>query len=163
MDAGARRHGGELPRAGGRAQPRPARRARARRAQRRARARHARRATPGTARLAAGRGAERACGYLLELAEREGLDGWVLIPTHDEEAALIARHRDALARSYRLTTPPWEMLRAAYDKRRTHELGARLGLDQPWTVFPDGAAELELAEGRFPVVIKPAYKAPRTG
>src|SRR5690242_13327098 len=46
--------------------------------------------------------------YLLEMAGHEGLDGWVLIPTSDEEAALIARRRDALSARYRLTTPPWE-------------------------------------------------------
>lgn len=96
--------------------------------------------------------------YLLELAEREGLGGWVLIPTHDEEAALIARHHARLAERYRLTTPPWEILRDAYDKRRTHELGAQLGLVQPWTVFPAGPEDLARAEGRFPVVVKPAYK-----
>jgi len=102
-------------------------------------------------------------GQLLELAERESMRGWVLIPTHDEEAAVIARHRDELASRYRVTTPAWETLRAAYDKRFTYTLGARLGLHQPWTVFPDGEAALEQAEGRFPVVIKPAYKADANG
>ena len=96
--------------------------------------------------------------FLIELADRDRLDGWVLIPTHDEEAALIARNHDALGRRFRLTTPPWEVLRAAYDKRRTHELAARLGLAQPWTIFPAGPPDLERADGRFPVVIKPAYK-----
>jgi predicted ATP-grasp superfamily ATP-dependent carboligase len=103
--------------------------------------------------------AARRVQYLLDLAEGERLHGWVLIPTHDEEAALIARHRETLARRYRLTTPAWETLRAAYDKRSTYALGARVGLDQPWTVFPDGESALEQAEGRFPVVIKPAYKS----
>jgi D-aspartate ligase len=104
-------------------------------------------------------GTERArVEYLLALAEREQLGGWVLIPTHDEEAALVARHHDSLASAYRLTTPPWEILRAAYDKRRTHELGAQLGLMQPWTVFPASADDLGAADGRFPVVVKPAYK-----
>jgi D-aspartate ligase len=97
--------------------------------------------------------------YLIELADREGLRGWVLIPTHDEEAALVARHHDALARCYRLTTPPWETLRAAYDKRRTHAVAAELGISQPWTIFPADPVDLERAAGRFPVVVKPAYKA----
>lgn len=97
--------------------------------------------------------------WLLGLARRERLDGWVLIPTHDEEAALIARHRDELATRYRVTTPPWEALRDAYDKRATHALAARLGLDQPWTVLPRSAAELAVAEGHFPVIVKPAFKA----
>jgi D-aspartate ligase len=96
--------------------------------------------------------------YLLRLAEREDLDGWVLIPTHDEEAALIARNRRALGRHYRLATSSWERLLAAYDKRCTHALGARLGLDQPWTIFPDRAGQLGRADGHFPVVVKPAYK-----
>src|SRR5829696_1419969 len=106
------------------------------------------------------RGEERGrVAYLLGLAERERLDGWVLIPTHDEEAALIARHHDTLRPVYRLTTPPWNTFRAAYDKRCTHALAARLGLRQPWTMFPDGRADLGRASGRFPVVVKPAYKA----
>ncbi len=96
--------------------------------------------------------------YLIELGEREGLDGWALIPTHDEEAALIARHHDVLRRRYRVTTPDWDTLRAAYDKRCTHELGARLGLSQPWTIFPTDGADLDQARDRFPVVVKPAFK-----
>jgi D-aspartate ligase len=97
--------------------------------------------------------------YLCDLADREGLRGWVLIPTHDEEAALVARHHDVLAERYRLTTPPWETLRTAYDKRATHAAGARLGLAQPWTLFPRAAGDLAEAEPRLPVVVKPAYKA----
>ena len=96
--------------------------------------------------------------YLRELADREGLRDWVLIPTHDEEAALIARHHAALGERFRLTTPPWETLRTAYDKRATHAAAARLGLAQPWTVIPRGEADLAEAERRLPVVVKPAFK-----
>lgn len=96
--------------------------------------------------------------YLLDLAERERLDGWVLIPTHDEEAALVARHHDVLARRYRLASSPWSLLQAAYDKRCMHQLGASLGLPQPWTTFPADANDLGRAAGHFPVVVKPAYK-----
>lgn len=96
---------------------------------------------------------------LCELARREGLQGWVLIPTHDEEAALIARHHAELAECFRLTTPPWETLRMAYDKRETHAVARRLGLAQPWTLVPRGEADLAQAERHLPVAIKPAYKA----
>lgn len=121
-------------------------------------------AVAGASRYAGGRlawppGAESSrVEYLLELARRERLDGWVLIPTHDEEAALVARHRDTLAGRYRLTTPSWETLRMAYDKRCTHALAERAGLHQPWTIFPEGPDQLAQAEGHLPVVIKPAYK-----
>jgi predicted ATP-grasp superfamily ATP-dependent carboligase len=102
--------------------------------------------------------ASRRVGYLLELAARERLDGWVLIPTHDEEAALVARHADALGVRYRLTTPSWETLSIAYDKRRTHAFATAEGLAQPWTAFPADESELACASGRFPVVLKPAVK-----
>ena len=121
----------------------------------RSRRRHATRVP----RLAWPEGEEARVAYLLDLAEREPLEGWVLIPTHDEEAALFARHHDALTRRYRLTTSPWETLRAAYDKRCTHALAAGAGVAQPWTVFPAGVADLARARDRFPVVVKPAFKA----
>jgi D-aspartate ligase len=106
-----------------------------------------------------GGGEQARVDYLCRLADREGVRGWVLIPTHDEEAALVARHHEVLGERYRLTTPPWETLRTAYDKRATHAAGARLGLAQPWTLFPRTAADLAQAEPRLPVVVKPAYKA----
>src|SRR5688572_1394248 len=57
--------------------------------------------------------------YLLELGRRHGLDGWALFPTGDEVAAFLARNHDRLAERFRPTTPPWTVLRWAYDKRLT--------------------------------------------
>ena len=97
--------------------------------------------------------------HLLELAEREGLRGWVLIPTHDEEAALIARHRDELARQ--LSGDDTRLGGVAGRLRQAHHARARLtpGPRPAVDVFPGREGALEQAEGRLPVVIKPAYKA----
>jgi D-aspartate ligase len=97
--------------------------------------------------------------HLCSLADRERLHGWVLIPAHDEAAALIARHHAELAERFRLTTPPWETLETAYDKRATHAVAAELGLRQPWTVVPTTDADLDEAERHLPVVVKRAHKA----
>ena len=70
---------------------------------------------------------------LIELCRRERLDGWTLIPTDDEDAALIAREHDALGRCFVLTTPPWEILQRAYDKRLAYELAADAGVPVPKT------------------------------
>jgi D-aspartate ligase len=96
--------------------------------------------------------------YLLGLAQREGLRGWVLIPSGDETAALIARHHDKLSESFALTVPPWEVLRLAYDKRETYELAERVGVEVPWTLWPAGRADLEAADIDYPVILKPAVK-----
>jgi predicted ATP-grasp superfamily ATP-dependent carboligase len=104
----------------------------------------------------AGEAAQLRC--LHELAQRHELDGWVVFPTGDEPAALLARHAPSLADRYRLTTPSWEAMRWAYDKRLTHALATRLGVAQPWTLCPRGAAELAEIDCPFPVVLKPAVK-----
>jgi D-aspartate ligase len=94
---------------------------------------------------------------LLELCRRERLDGWTLIPTDDEDAALIAREHDALSERFVLTTPPWEILRYAYDKRLTHQLAADAGIAVPETHPSD--ADLSGVHLSFPVIVKPAFRA----
>jgi D-aspartate ligase len=96
--------------------------------------------------------------YLLELAQRERLHGWVLIPSGDETAALIARNHMALDESFALTVPPWEVLRLAYDKRETYAVAERVGVEVPWTLWPAECPDLESADIDYPVILKPAVK-----
>jgi D-aspartate ligase len=103
----------------------------------------------------------RRVAHLLELAAREHLEGWVLIASGDNEAAMVARHHEQLAAAFRVTTPPWEVLRWAYDKRCTHALADRLGIPTPATWQPTGADQLRLLDTELPVVLKPAVKAER--
>src|SRR5215203_1934032 len=96
---------------------------------------------------------------VLELAARDGLTGWALIPTSDEDAAMVAREHAALSRRYTHTTPDWPILRLAYDKRETHALAARHGLAQPWTAVPARSGGPSSATPPFPAILKPALKA----
>lgn len=96
--------------------------------------------------------------YLLGLARRAGTEGWALIPSGDETAALVSRYHDELSTSFVVTVPPWEVLRAAYDKRQTYALARRIGVEVPWTLWPAGKAELEAADIDYPVILKPAVK-----
>jgi predicted ATP-grasp superfamily ATP-dependent carboligase len=96
--------------------------------------------------------------YLLDLAAHDGIDGWVVFPSGDEAAALLAHHHARLSAHYRLTVPPWEVTRWAYDKRRTYELASEIGLPIPWTYCPASRAELATLDCPFPVVLKPAHK-----
>jgi len=103
----------------------------------------------GTARVA----------FLMQLATLYRLDDWVLYPTDDESAALVARNHEALSSGFRLTTPPWEILRWAYDKRLTYGLASRLGIDHPWTLYPQNRDEVAALDCTFPAILKPAAKA----
>jgi D-aspartate ligase len=96
--------------------------------------------------------------FLLNLADEAQLEGWMLFPTGDETAALLARHQAALSERFALTTPPWEVLRWAYDKRLTYELAGEIGIPYPRTWYPTAAAEASGLGIAFPAIIKPAVK-----
>lgn len=96
--------------------------------------------------------------YLLRLGAKHRLDGWALYPTGDESAALIARHHEVLSERFRLTTPPWEVMRWAYDKRLSYRLAAEVGVDHPWTRRIGSREEIATLDCVFPVILKPAHK-----
>lgn len=95
---------------------------------------------------------------LLNLATKHDVKGWLLIPTDDEGARLIAQHYEVLAEHFALTTPSWDVLRWAYDKRLTYALCRNVGVDCPWTVCPTSRDEVATLDCPFPAIIKPAYK-----
>jgi D-aspartate ligase len=98
---------------------------------------------------------------LLETGVRNGLKGWTLFPGSDIEAELLARNYSTLADYFRVTTPSWDVMQWAYDKRLTYRLAAEAGIDFPWTYFPAGREDICNLDGPFPMVLKPAVKEQR--
>jgi D-aspartate ligase len=96
--------------------------------------------------------------WLKEVGRRHKLDGWVLFSASDETARLVSRNRGRLGSQYRLTTPEWEVMRWAYDKRLTYQLASDLGVSHPKSFFPRNRKEVESIDFEFPVVLKPAYR-----
>ena len=96
--------------------------------------------------------------FLIDLAMRDALAGWALIPSTDKTAALVARHHDVLAGHFVLTSPDWSVLRWAYDKRLTYDLAARLDIAVPRTARPGDATEAAAVTLDFPAILKPAVK-----
>jgi D-aspartate ligase len=101
---------------------------------------------------------EERCEFLLGLADEYALDRWALFPTSDETAAMIGRQHGRLGARFTLTTPRWEVLRWAYDKRLTYRLAQTLELPYPRTWSAASAAEAASLEFDFPVIVKPAVK-----
>jgi len=102
---------------------------------------------------------EAQAAYLLELAAQYQLDRWVLFPTSDESAALLSKFHAALSRRFRVSTPRWDVLRWAYDKRLTYRLAAEQQVDYPSTIQAATEADLENVRCAFPAVLKPATHA----
>jgi D-aspartate ligase len=91
-------------------------------------------------------------------ADRHGLEGWVLFPTRDETVAALSRNREALSARFRVPTPPWETIRAAWDKRETYRIAREVSVATPRTWLVAGEQELDDVEMHGPLVIKPAIK-----
>jgi predicted ATP-grasp superfamily ATP-dependent carboligase len=98
------------------------------------------------------------CGafdYLADLAERRRLHGWVLFAGGDAEVQFIAQNHKALAALFTLTTPAWDVVRFAIDKRAMNARAAELGLATPSSRYPRSRDDILNLDLRFPVVIKP--------
>jgi len=99
---------------------------------------------------------ERFIEFLLGSAAERNLDGGVLFPSTDDGVKVLAQHRERLSEHYVVTTPPWEVVKFAYDKRLTHQLARQEGVPVPETYNPGSVDDLASLNLDFPVVIKPA-------
>jgi D-aspartate ligase len=95
---------------------------------------------------------------VLEVGHRYGMKGWVLFPTRDETVVAFSRHRDRLAEFFRVTTPGWDTVKWAWDKKNTYHRAAELGIPVPRTFNPRTEEELSALYSRLPLAIKPAIK-----
>ena len=112
----------------------------------------------GSARVEGLRDERRTAETVLELGEQLGLDGWVLYPTREETVAAFSHFRPELAARFRVPTPPWEVVRHAWDKRETYRLAMELGIPAPRTWSPASVDDLEAIDAEPPFAVKPAIK-----
>jgi len=95
---------------------------------------------------------------ILDVGQRLQLTNWVLFPTRDETVAAISQSRVELSRMFRVTTPKWETIQWACNKKKTYEMATQLGIPCPQTFNPRTLQELNMLESRLPLAIKPAVK-----
>jgi D-aspartate ligase len=106
-------------------------------------------------------GAEHADGLssIINLARWHGLQGWVLIATGDQDMRLIAHKHELLSKYFRVATPDWDTIQWVYDKRLTYQRAASIGIDFPASFESRSLREIERLDCRFPVILKPAFRA----
>ncbi len=88
---------------------------------------------------------------VLDAGQRLGLKDWVLFPTRDETVAAFSQNRDLLAENFRVTTPAWDTVRWAWDKKNTYELAGQLGIPVPRTWIPRNARRTRTPARAFAV------------
>jgi len=98
---------------------------------------------------------EAAVAYLIRLAEHYHLNGWVLFAGGDAEVRFVAQNHAALGAIFALTTPSWDVIRWACDKRLMNARAADLGLAYPLTRYPQKHDDLAKLGICFPLIVKP--------
>lgn len=92
--------------------------------------------------------------FLIELAEKEGISGWVIIPSNDHAVYTISKNKQTLSRYYKVISPDLEITEKIYDKRKLLELASSLDLPCPATQYFRDIDEAPMSELKFPVITK---------
>jgi predicted ATP-grasp superfamily ATP-dependent carboligase len=105
--------------------------------------------------------ADGALDFLLELGRQHDLHGWVVFAGSDEDVQFVARNHAALSALFTLTTPPWDQVRWAYDKRSMNARADELGIARPRTCYPRSRDDLTPLGIPFPVILKATVREGR--
>lgn len=99
--------------------------------------------------------------FLLDLNRRHHLNGWIVFAGSDDDVRFVAQNHAALSAVFTLTTPPWDQLRWAADKRLMNARADALGVARPRTRYPRSGDELKPLGMPFPVILKPTVREGR--
>ena len=99
-----------------------------------------------------------AAQWLISLADRQGLEGWTLLPAADADVSLVSRNHALLGQTFKLGVAPWDIVQWAADKSMSYRQAERIGIDYPRT-FEGSLEDLRKSGCRFPLVLKPARKS----
>ena len=99
--------------------------------------------------------------WLVQLAEREDLRDWLLVPCGDGEVKLIASNLELLRSAFRVESCDWERLRTLCDKQMLAQSAAAAGIAAPRAYRLRSEADAASLDIAFPVVLKPAMRTAR--
>jgi D-aspartate ligase len=73
--------------------------------------------------------------FLISLGKREGLDGWLLMPSNDHAVHTISRNRSLLNQIYKTITPGPEIIDKIYDKKTLLHIAQNVKIPCPPTQY----------------------------
>ena len=94
--------------------------------------------------------------FLIRLAERERIPGWIIFPHNDEVVYVLSRHRDILENYFRIPTPSWDVIRNVYIKKNTYIVAEKNGILIPKIYDVNNFEQLMDADLQYPLVLKPS-------
>jgi D-aspartate ligase len=92
--------------------------------------------------------------FLIELAKKENIKDWVLIPSNDHAVYTISKHKERLEQYYKVITPGLEIIDRIYDKMQLIELTKQVGVPVPVTQNFQSVNEKISDDLKFPLLTK---------
>lgn len=92
--------------------------------------------------------------FLIELAQKEEIQDWVLIPSNDHAVYTLSKHKERLEQFYKVITPGLSVIDKIYDKVILIEMTSELGLPVPVTQPFQTSDETLRDDLHFPVITK---------
>jgi len=91
--------------------------------------------------------------FLVELAQKENIQDWVLIPSNDHAVYTISKHKAQLEKYYKVITPSLDIIESIYDKSKLLHIAQRCGVAIPQTQYFTSAND-SIGNITFPVLTK---------
>ena len=102
--------------------------------------------------------AENYLSFLIDLAKKENINGWVIFPNSDEAVYVLSRYKDILEKYYRVPTPCWGVIKNVYIKKETYQVAEKNGIPIPKMYNTDSLDQLMESDLQYPLVIKPSIR-----
>ena len=96
--------------------------------------------------------------FLIDLAKRENINGWVIFPNSDEAVYVLSRYKEILENYYKIPTPCWEVIKNVYIKKETYHVAEKNGIPIPKMYNTDSLEQLMASDLQYPLVIKPSIR-----
>jgi D-aspartate ligase len=96
--------------------------------------------------------------WLVSLQIQEGLEGWLLVTTDDEQVRQIALNIEDARTRFRYAGLGWNEYRFLYDKRLNYQWCLQHGIHAPLSYLAQERNDLPHGELKYPFIVKPAFK-----
>jgi predicted ATP-grasp superfamily ATP-dependent carboligase len=95
--------------------------------------------------------------FLTQLAQKENLKGWTLIPSNDHAVYSLSRYKKELEQYYKVSSPDFDIVENIYDKVKLLAKAKECGIPVPLTFLFDNSGKLNTGELNFPLITKGRY------
>lgn len=95
--------------------------------------------------------------FLIQLAQKENLKGWTLIPSNDHAVYSLSRNKKELEKYYKVSSPDLHILENIYDKVKLLAKAKECGIPVPLTYLFDNSGKLNTMDLNFPLITKGRY------